>query len=374
MKKNLLQKWYVHQQLELTHIIRIMKLSVFFIFVFLFQLQAGNVKSQEVRVTLSKSNLTFGELMREIEKQTNYLFMYRDAEIDLSQKIEVKNTSATVKEILTTALRNKKLTYKFSNNYISLYVDKEKAPETMVTQQERKIKIKGVVIDQVGEPIIGANISLKGQPGTGDITDIEGNFTLEVPEKAVLVISYIGYLTQEIPVNGKASFNIQMKEDTKTLDEVVVVGYGSQKKQTVTASASTLKVSSLKNVPTANLASSLGGRVSGVLIQQTGGSDGVRDYNLLDSALETPFQSFGGDELYPTIQAKAARLGYGLIKNHCMIDGNKRIGTHAMLVFLALNGIELKYTQKELYETILDVAAGNIEYEGLLQWVLDHQN
>ena len=108
------------------------------------------------------------------------------------------------------------------------------------------------------------------------------------------------------------------------------------------------------------------------LIQQTGGSDGVRDYNLLDSALETPFQSFGGDELYPTIQAKAARLGYGLIKNHCMIDGNKRIGTHAMLVFLALNGIELRYTQKELCEAILDAAAGNMEYEGLLQWVLDH--
>lgn len=110
------------------------------------------------------------------------------------------------------------------------------------------------------------------------------------------------------------------------------------------------------------------------LIQQTGGSEGVRDYNLRDSALETPFQSFGGDELYPTIQAKAARLGYGLIKNHSMIDGNKRIGTHAMLVFLALNGIELKYMQKELYETILDVAAGKIEYEDLLQWVLDHRN
>ena len=109
------------------------------------------------------------------------------------------------------------------------------------------------------------------------------------------------------------------------------------------------------------------------LIQQTGGSDGVRDYNLLDSALENPFQSFGGEELYPTIQAKAARLGYGLIKNHCMIDGNKRIGTHAMLVFLALNGIELKYTQKELYEAILDIAAGKIGYEDLLQWVLNHQ-
>jgi len=109
------------------------------------------------------------------------------------------------------------------------------------------------------------------------------------------------------------------------------------------------------------------------LIEEFGGTDGVRDYNLLDSALEAPFQSFAGEELYPTIQAKAARLGYGLIKNHTMLDGNKRIGAHAMLVFLALNGIEMKYTQKELYETVLSVASGSLEYEDLLQWVLDHQ-
>lgn len=109
------------------------------------------------------------------------------------------------------------------------------------------------------------------------------------------------------------------------------------------------------------------------LIEEYGGSDGVRDYNLLDSALENPFQSFGGEELYPTLQAKAARLGYGLIKNHCMIDGNKRIGTHAMLVFLAINGIELDYTQKELYETILAIADGSFEYEDLLKWILEHQ-
>ena len=109
------------------------------------------------------------------------------------------------------------------------------------------------------------------------------------------------------------------------------------------------------------------------LIEVSGGSDGVRDYNLLDSALESPFQSFGGEDLYPTVQAKGVRLGYGLIKNHCMVDGNKRIGTHAMLVFLALNGIELEYTQKELYETILKVADGSMEYEDLLQWVLEHE-
>ncbi len=109
------------------------------------------------------------------------------------------------------------------------------------------------------------------------------------------------------------------------------------------------------------------------LVEQTGGSDKVLDYALLDSALENPFQTFDGKELYPTIQEKAARLGYGLIKNHCMEDGNKRIGTHSMLVFLALNGIELQYTQKELYEIILDIAASKKEYEDLLQWVMDHQ-
>ena len=86
------------------------------------------------------------------------------------------------------------------------------------------------------------------------------------------------------------------------------------------------------------------------LIEQTGGTTGVRDFNLLESAIETPFQAFGGEELYPTIQVKGARLGYGLIKNHCMLDGKKRLGTHAMLVFFALNGIELRYTQNQLYE------------------------
>ena len=110
------------------------------------------------------------------------------------------------------------------------------------------------------------------------------------------------------------------------------------------------------------------------LIEETGGSHGVRDDNLLESALEAPFQSFGGSDLYPTIQAKAARLGYGLIMNHCMIDGNKRLGTHVMLVFLALNGIELSYTQKELYAVVLDVAASRKGYEDLLGWILKHQN
>ena len=105
----------------------------------------------------------------------------------------------------------------------------------------------------------------------------------------------------------------------------------------------------------------------------TGGSDGIRDNGLLESALETPFQSYGGEELYPSVQAKAARLCYGLVKNHAMVDGNKRIGVHVMLVFLIANGYELQYTQQELSGLILDVAADKKQYEDILRWLLGHQ-
>lgn len=109
------------------------------------------------------------------------------------------------------------------------------------------------------------------------------------------------------------------------------------------------------------------------LIDVTGGSKGIRDEGMLDSALANPFQVFGGEELYPSIQAKAAQLCYGLVKNHAMLDGNKRLGTHVMLVFLALNGYELAYSQKELSDTILALAAGDIQVDDLLQWIIRHQ-
>ena len=109
------------------------------------------------------------------------------------------------------------------------------------------------------------------------------------------------------------------------------------------------------------------------LIETTGGSMGIRDKELLDSALSNPFQSFDGKDLYPTVQAKAAQLCYGLVKNHAMVDGNKRLGTHVMLVFLALNGYELIYNQQELSSIILDLAAGKANVADILQWIIEHQ-
>lgn len=108
------------------------------------------------------------------------------------------------------------------------------------------------------------------------------------------------------------------------------------------------------------------------LVSESGGTPGLRDEGLLDSALTAPLQTFEGAELYPTVVEKAARLGYGLIANHTFQDGNKRIGTHAMLVFLALNGIGLEYNDDDLIAIILDIAAGRADYPALLEWVQAH--
>lgn len=109
------------------------------------------------------------------------------------------------------------------------------------------------------------------------------------------------------------------------------------------------------------------------LIAETGGSSGIRDEGLLESALSAPFQGFGGMDAYPSIQQKAARLGYGLVMNHPFVDGNKRIGAHTMLVFLALNGITLTYTQQELADIILQVASGQADYNALFHWLIFHE-
>lgn len=109
------------------------------------------------------------------------------------------------------------------------------------------------------------------------------------------------------------------------------------------------------------------------LISETGGSDGLRDVGLLESAINSPFQQFGNEDLYPTIQKKASRLCFGLVNNHPFIDGNKRIGAHVMLVFLALNGIELEYTQDDLSSTILKLASNEISYQQLTKWIINHQ-
>ncbi len=113
-------------------------------------------------------------------------------------------------------------------------------------------------------------------------------------------------------------------------------------------------------------------KIHNMLISQTGGSDGIRDEGLLESALNAPFQTFDGDYIYRTIKAKAAKLGYFLVKNHPFIDGNKRIGILVMITFLEINGVEVTCTDEELITLGLGLADGTIDDEDLLNWIIDH--
>ena len=173
---------------------------------------------------------------------------------------------------------------------------------TVVFAQQKPIK--GTVVDATGEPLIGVNVSVKGTT-IGIITDIDGKYTLEVPTNATLVFSYIGYRTQELPVGNQTTINITMQEDTQNIDEVVVVGYGVQKKETVTGSVSTLKGDDLVKSPVANLSNAIAGKMSGVVTYQRSGEPGYDGATIRIRGSNT----LGNNDPLIVIDGVAARAG-----------------------------------------------------------------
>ena len=212
---------------------RIMRLTFIALFVFSFSLLAS-VHSQTMRININANNESTHSILEQIEQQTDYLFIYNTNEIDLNRKASVHAQDQTVMDVLSQIFRNTNIGYAIEGSNIMLMKKDEKAE-----QQQDNNKVSGTITDKSGEPIIGANVVIKGTTN-GTITDIDGNYTLDVPVSAILQISYIGYLTQDVPVNGKQQINIRLVEDTQQLDEVVVVGYGTQKKGELTSSISSI--------------------------------------------------------------------------------------------------------------------------------------
>ena len=275
MKKNLLQLCYVFKHDELTHIIRIMRLSVFFVFVLFLQLHAVNMHSQEARITITRNNLSFGELITEIERQTDYLFLYGDKDINLSQPVQVNAKNKTVKEVLDNVLANKGLTYKVLDNYISIHSTKNKrsisySEPPAGTPQVPVIKVTGTVVDQSKTPIIGANVLLKGSTSTGTVTDIDGHFSIEVPANAHLVFSYIGYQNKDIAVNNQKTLLISLLEDSKNLEEVVVTALGIKRSEKALGYA-VQKVGGDKmtTVKSVDVGTALTGKIAGLNVQNS---------------------------------------------------------------------------------------------------------
>lgn len=240
-------------------ILNVMRISAILLSLCVFSSFATKSSSQNVKVNISGKAMTIANFIDQVEKQTDYLFVYSKNEVDVNKTIPVKAGNKSVAQYLNEAFANSDVKFAFENDYIVL--TRNSLPST---KQQGK-KVSGVVSDASGEPVIGANVVEKGTTN-GTITDIDGKYSLDVPDNATLTISYIGYLTREVAVKGQSTVNVVLIEDAQALEEVVVVGYGTMRKSDVTGSIGVAKGEELTKNQNFSALDNLRGKVSGVNI------------------------------------------------------------------------------------------------------------
>lgn len=240
---------------------------------FLIQANAETSYSQEARISLEMRNATVEEVLNEIETRSEFHFLYNSKLIDVDRRVTVDVDANNIESVLKILFDGTDVTYKISDKQIVLqrraWNENTSAPR--IEQSEKRIT--GTVMDAFG-PVAGANVIVKGTTN-GTMTDMEGKFSLEVPEGATLEISYIGYVTQQIKVGNETTLNIILKEDSQALDEVVVVGYGVQKKVNLTGSVSTIQGNELSKRMVSQTSQALQGLAPGLYVNQTAGSPGT---------------------------------------------------------------------------------------------------
>lgn len=258
---------------SVNHFLLIMRTAIFLLFTCVFISVAETGYSQNAKVTLNKNKVDLKEVLNEIESQTDYLFIYNN-EVNTNKTVSVKTKNGTVRNVLTHVLKDSDIDFVMEGNHIILsFLEKklnEKNAEKAETIQQQGKTITGTIVDAQGEAIIGANILEKGTRN-GTVTDFDGKFTLQVSDGAVLRISYIGYLEQEVAVESRNTLNILLSEDMTALDEVVVTALGIKRStKALGYSVQELKGESLTEARESNVINSLSGKFAGVQVSQSG--------------------------------------------------------------------------------------------------------
>lgn len=271
MNKKFLSWVYFDKTKRYKHFFRVMKLTTACSLALAFSLHAGNTNSQTVKVTVKQNNVELENVLTDIEKQTDYLFVY-DKYINTNRKVSVNSNKRPLEEVLGELFEGTDVKFAVDGMYIVLSSKNELAKNTYpVTQQSKTIT--GIVKDVNGEPVIGANIVEKGTTN-GTITNVDGKFSLNVASgDATLIISYIGYVSSEVAVKGQSSVSVTLKEDSETLDEVVVVAYGTQKRANLTGSVDVVNSKELANRPVTNTSSMLQGKASSITFSTPSGGN-----------------------------------------------------------------------------------------------------
>lgn len=257
--------FYTIKNPSLIHLFKVMKITLFLLFLCTFSAFAVDAHSQNARVTIHKVQVPLEDILNEIESQTDYLFLYTN-EIDVDKKATVKVKSQPVSQLLNGLLAKSGITYQMEGTHIILSEKKVEEHQALPD----KIKVTGTVKDANGEVIIGASV-VEENTTNGTITDISGNFVLTVSDNAVVKVSYIGYVAQQVKAVQGKPLNIVLREDTKTLDEVVVIGYGIQRKGDVTSSVASIKSEDFSKGAVKDVGQLIQGKVAGLAITNPSG-------------------------------------------------------------------------------------------------------
>ena len=251
------------------------------IFLLLLFLSVSNVSlatdsySQTKVFTIQTVEKTVRQVFNEIERTSEFIIFYRDGAVDLNRKVSVNVVNQSIEKVLKQLFDHTENGYSIKDRQISIYKKEKENSTSEITQQKSKIKITGVVTDSKGESIIGANVIVKGNPANGTITNLEGRYEINVPsEETILLVSYLGYNTEEVKIKGKRNINVMLYEDSKALDEVVVIGYGKQKKNSVVSSINAIGPKELAVSSSRNLTNNLAGQVPGLIAIQRSGEPG----------------------------------------------------------------------------------------------------
>ena len=318
MRKISLNGLFCPKSLEFKQLLRTMKITLFLLLFVTFQAYCGNSYSQNAKVSIPNSQLRVGQVLAKIESQTEYLFVYNKKSVDVRRTVNVDADNKAVSKLLDEVFEGTNIKYVMEGKNIVLTKNGESI-ESVTGVQQDKVTVKGSVTDSKGEPIIGANVLEKGTTN-GVITNLDGEFVLNAPSNATLVISYIGYEPVTVALNGKTSIKVQMKEEALALETVVVTAMGIKKKEaSLTYSTQQVGGDELTRAKDPNMINALAGKTAGVSITRNssglGGSAkvsirGIRSANsdgnnqplyvidgvpMLNSVSEQAFSAMGGN-------------------------------------------------------------------------------
>ena len=246
-----------------------MRCTLFMLFCLVGMTFANEGYAQKTMVNIALEDKTVDEVLTELEQGTEFVFFYNNKQIDVKRRVSVRANNKTIFKVLNDVFKGTNIGYKVLDRNIILYDKAIGADGIQATLQAATVK--GSVVDATGEPVIGASVQIKGE-GSGTITDIDGRYSImNVPESATLTISYIGYKTVNISAKDKNTAKITLVEDSKMIDEVVVVGYGVQRKRDVSTSISSVKAEQIADVSASDFRQALAGKMPGVQVTQPSG-------------------------------------------------------------------------------------------------------